>query len=104
MKPIGATFSSPPPSPNLLFRPRRIVLPLDVALEFSFKGDPLIDFIRERIVSGDPGPLVIVDGVATTPVWDLEIARTGLCMVLRKKSGLEVTSGEVESEHRGDFK
>ena len=80
----------------LLFRPRRIVMPLDVALEMSFEGDPLLGFIERRIARGDPGPLEIADGVASTPLWDCEIARTGLCVVLRRRAGLEVTLGRDE--------
>lgn len=93
---MSSAFETHPAIPRAPtgFRPRLIILPLEVALEFSFEGDPAIGFIRERIARGDPGPLEVVDGVASTPAWDLEIARTGLCVVLRRRSGLEVTSGE----------
>ena len=85
-----------PRVPPLLFRPRRIVVPLDLALEMSFEGDPLLGFIERRIACGDPGPLEIVDGVASTPTWDCEIARWALCVVLRRRGGLEVAPGRDE--------
>jgi len=83
--------------PHQAFRPRRLVLPLEQALEFG-SGDSvaLRQFIRERLAAGDPGPLEIVDGAASTPAWDFAIVRTGLCVVLRKKAGLAVTEGRDE--------
>lgn len=81
---------------HLSFRPRALVIPLATAFEYCFEGDPLTDFVRRRIERGDVGPLEIIEGVASTPEWDLEIARTVLCVVLRKKSGLAVTPGRDE--------
>ena len=63
-------------SQDVFDRPLHVVLPLRVALEWTEPGD-LRDFISERIAAGDPGPLHLVDGVATTAAWDRQLARRG---------------------------
>lgn len=53
-----------------------LVVPLDVALEImTGPGMELMrSFVRARLVAGDPGPLHVVDGQASTPQFDAEQA------------------------------
>jgi hypothetical protein len=77
-----------PEAPHVLFRPLRMILPLDLALELGDGwSNPALDaFVRERLAAGDPGPLFLGDGGATTPLWDLELARMDLLDLLRSRS------------------
>lgn len=54
-----------------LFRPERLILPLEP--ESAVDSPALASFIARRIAAGDPGPLYINDGVATTDAWDAEL-------------------------------
>lgn len=77
------------------FRPRSLALPLELAVDLvTGASEEFVAFVRERLRLGDPGPLEISEGVASTPAWDLAIVRTGLCVVLRRRGGLEVVEGE----------
>lgn len=66
-----------------LFRPRHLVMPLDSPL--ATDSPSLAEFVLERLFRGDPGPLEIVDGVASTPLWDLELARAELLELLAER-------------------
>lgn len=78
----------PRPPPN--WRPLRMILPLDLIAELDadWTNSELRAFVRARIAAGDPGPLLLDEGGATTPFWDLEIERSNLLDLLRWRANL----------------